>query len=109
MEFQVSSRRKAGKEILESSRLKFSEKFSVYNFALSDAQDSTSEASNRKSMGGLVLLRALLIFFTFLGSDRLFCFITMSKFSSFENPFATVTSLSKLHFRCQRFILLVQT
>ena len=30
-----------------------------------------------------------------MGSDRLFCFISISKFGTFENPFAKITSLSK--------------
>ena len=42
MQFQSSSRRKADKEIPESSRLEFLEKFSESNFALSDAEDNTS-------------------------------------------------------------------
>ena len=41
-----------------------------------------------------------------LGSDELFCFI--SKFGSFKNPFATITSLFELCFRFRRFMLLVQ-
>ena len=45
----------------------------------------------------------------FLGSDGLFCFISICKFRSFKNPFATITSLSELDFRFRRFILLVQT
>ena len=34
--------------------------------------------------------------------------ISINKFGSFKNPFATITSLSKLHFKCTRFILLVK-
>ena len=45
----------------------------------------------------------------FLGSDELFCFISMCKFGSFKNPFAMITSLPKLYFRFRRFILLAQT
>ena len=45
----------------------------------------------------------------FLGSDRLFCFISVSKFGSFKNPFAMITSLSELSFRFRIFILLVKT
>ena len=37
------------------------------------------------------------------------CFISICKFGSFKNPFATITSLSELYFRIRRFILLVQT
>ena len=45
----------------------------------------------------------------FLGSDRLFCFISTCKFGSFKNLFPTITSLSEIYFRFRRFILLVQT
>ena len=45
----------------------------------------------------------------FLGNDGLFCFISICKFGSFKNTFATITSLSELYFRIRRFILLVQT
>ena len=44
----------------------------------------------------------------FLGSNGLFCFISICKFGSFKNPFATITSLPELYFRTKRFILLVQ-
>ena len=44
----------------------------------------------------------------FLGHDGVFCFISIWKFGSFKNPFATVTSLSELYFRFKRFILLIQ-
>ena len=45
----------------------------------------------------------------FLGSDGLFCFISICKFGSFKNPFATITSRSELYFRFRRFTLLVKT
>ena len=45
----------------------------------------------------------------FLGSNRLFCFISISKCGSFTNPFATITSLSELCVRIRRFILLIKT
>ena len=45
----------------------------------------------------------------FLGSNGLFCFISICKFGSFKNPFGTITSLFELYFRITRFILLVQT
>ena len=44
----------------------------------------------------------------FLVSDGLFCFISICKFGSFKNPFATITSLSELYLRI-RFFSLVQT
>ena len=60
MQFQISSRRETGKEIPESSRLEFLEKFSANNFALSDAEDKTSRLLNRGGIAGLPLLRTLL-------------------------------------------------
>ena len=60
MEFQISSRGKSGKEIPESSRLEFLEKFSTNNFALSDAEDNTSGPLNRGGIADLPLLRTLL-------------------------------------------------
>ena len=37
----------------------------------------------------------------FLGSGR-FCFISISKFGSFKNPFTMIVSLSKLYFRSKQ-------
>ena len=58
--FRLVPEEKAGKEIPESSRLVFSEKFSGYNFALSDAEDRTSKSLNRGGIADLSLLRTLL-------------------------------------------------
>ena len=44
----------------------------------------------------------------FLGSDSLFCFISISKLGNLKNPFAAITSLSEFHLTCRRFVLLVQ-
>ena len=44
----------------------------------------------------------------FLGSNGLFCFISICKFGSFKNPFAMITSLSVLYFRFRRYFLLVE-
>ena len=44
-----------------------------------------------------------------LGKDEFLCLISICKFSSFKNPFATITILSELYFRFRKFILLVQT
>ena len=49
MQFLIRSRRKTGKEIPESSRLEFVEKFSA-NFALLDAEDITSGSLNRRDI-----------------------------------------------------------
>ena len=51
---------KTGKEIPESSRLEFLEKFSANNFALSDAKDNTSRPLNRGGITDLPLLQTLL-------------------------------------------------
>ena len=51
---------KTGKEISESSRSEFLEKFSANNFALSDAEDNTSGPLNRGGIADLPLLRTLL-------------------------------------------------
>ena len=60
MEFQISSRRKAGKDIPESSRSEFLEKFLANNFSLSNAEDNTSGPLNRGGILDLTLLRTLL-------------------------------------------------
>ena len=52
---------KTVKEIPESSRLEFLEKFSANNFALSDVEDNTSGLLNRGSIADLTLLRTLLV------------------------------------------------
>ena len=104
--FRLVLEGKRGKEILESSRLEFLEKFSANNFALSDAEENTSGPLNRRDIADLPLLRTL---FGFLGSDGLFCFISIRKFGSFKNPFTTITDLSELYFSFRRFIHLIQT
>ena len=58
--FRIVLEGKTGKEILESSRLEFLDKFWANNFALSDAEDSTSRLLNRGGIADLPLLRTLL-------------------------------------------------
>ena len=58
--FRVVLEGKTGKEIHESSRLEFLEKFSANNFALSDAEDKTSGPLNRGSIADLPLLKTQL-------------------------------------------------
>ena len=60
MQFQISSRRQTGKQIPQSSRLEFLEKFSGKNFALSDAEDNTFGSLKRGGTADLPLLRTLL-------------------------------------------------
>ena len=58
--FRLVLEGKTGKEIPESSRFEFLEKFLANNFALSDAEDNTSGPLNRGGIADLPLLRTLL-------------------------------------------------
>ena len=112
--FRLDLEEKTGKEIPESSRLKFLEKRLANNFALSDAEDNTSSLLNRGGIADLPLLRTLLAirlksrepsFWEVMNSF----FSSICKFGSFKNPFAVTPSLSELYFRFGRFIMLVQS
>ena len=58
--FRLVLEGKTGKEIPESSKFEFLERFLVNNFALSDAEDNTSGPLNRGGIADLPLLRTLL-------------------------------------------------
>ena len=58
--FRLVLEGKIGKEIPESSRLEFLEKFLANNLALSDAEDNTSGPLNGGGIANLALLRTLL-------------------------------------------------
>ena len=58
--FRLVLKGKTGKEIPESSRFEFLEKFLANNFALPDAVDNTSGLLNRGGIKDLPLLRTLL-------------------------------------------------
>ena len=58
--FRLVLEGKTGKQIPESSRFEFLEKFLANNFALSDAEDNTSGTLNRGGIADLPLLRTLL-------------------------------------------------
>ena len=58
--FRLVLEGKTGKEIPESLRLEFLEKFSANSFALSDAEGNTSGLLNRGGIANLPLLRTLL-------------------------------------------------
>ena len=58
--FRLVLEGKTGKEMSESSRLEFIEKFSANNFALSDGEENTSRPLNRGSIADLHVLRRLL-------------------------------------------------
>ena len=102
--FKLVLEGKTGKERLESSRSEFIEKFLANDFALSDAEGNISGSLNERGIANLSLLKTLLAI-----RQKLFCFISICKFGSFKDSFATITSLSKLCFRYKRFILLLQT
>ena len=101
--FKLVLEGKTGKEVSESSRLEFLEKFSKNNFALSDAEDSTFGPLNRRRYSRFTFVENTIgnspkvTSVKFLGSNGLFCFISISKFGSFKNPFAKITSLSELY------------
>ena len=97
--FRLGLGGKAGKWILEFSRLEFLEKFLANNFPLSDAEYNNSELLNIEGISRFIpventisnspkVLRA-----KFLGSNGLFCFSRICKFGSLQSPFATITSL----------------
>ena len=92
--FRLVLEGKTGKEIPESSKFEFLEKFSANNFALSDAEDNTSRLLNRGGIVDLHLLRALLA-------------IHQKSQEQLQEPFALITSLPELYFKKGRFILLV--
>ena len=97
--FTLVLERKTGKEIPESSRLEFLEKFFPNSFALSDVEDNTSGLLNRAGIADLPLFRTLLakvLRAKFLEVMDSFCFTSICKFHSFKNPFASITSLSEL-------------
>ena len=58
--FRLVLEGKTGREIPESSRLEFLETFLATNFALSDAEDNTSDLLNRGDIADFPLLKTLL-------------------------------------------------
>ena len=58
--FRLVLEGKTGKDVPESTRLEFLEKFPANNFVSSDAQDNTSGLLNRHGPADLHLLRTLL-------------------------------------------------
>ena len=58
--FRLVLQGKTGKEIPDSSRFEFLEKFLANNFALSDREDNSSGPLNRRGIADLPLLRTLL-------------------------------------------------
>ena len=112
MKFHISSRRENRQRDTRVIKIRV-QRFSANNFALSDAEDNTSGRLKRRysrfpfvenTISNLPeVTRA-----KFLGSNGLFCFISICKFGSFKNPFATITCLSELYLRIRRFFSFVQ-
>ena len=113
MQFQSSSKRKAGKEISEPLRLEFSEKISANKFSWTGTKDSISGPLNRGGIARLLLYRTLIAIPWKFFQPRFremadFCFITINPFDSFKNHFATIAGLSKLGFRDRRCSLSIK-
>ena len=87
-----------------------SERFSANNFTLSDLEENTSGQLNRHQKADLPLLRILFPIYLKSCEPSFWkvLFYNISKFSSFKNAFATISSMSRLYFWC-RFILLAVT
>ena len=110
--FRLILEGKTGKEMSQSSRLEFVEKFLANNFALSSAEGSTSGSLNRRALVELPLLRTLLAirqksrepsFWEVMNS---FVLVAYANLENFKNPFAMIISLSELYFRFRRLTLI---
>ena len=84
-------------------------------FCFTDAEDNTSKPLNRGGYSSFTFVENTIsnlpkvLRAKFLGSNGLFCFVSICKFGSFKNPLVMITSLPELYFTIRRFILLVQT
>ena len=99
---------KPSKEISELSRLTMLGNFLQTSFP----EINTSGPLNRGSLFTLIYLCwEHYSYFSkdtgpkCMGTDGIFCFISISKFGSFENPFAKINSLSKLHFNADDYFV----
>ena len=110
--FRLVLEGKTCKEMSQSSRLEFVEKFLANNFALSSAEGSTSGSLNRRALVELPLLRTLLAirqksrepsFWEVMDS---FVLVAYANLENFKNPFAMIISLSELYFRFRRLTLI---
>ena len=110
--FRLVLEGKTGKEIPESSRLEFIEKFSANNFALSDAEDNTSGPLNRGGIADLPLLRTLLAIRQKSRQPSFWKMMDSLILVAYANLATSRTLLQRLlaclNFRFRRFILLVQ-
>ena len=106
----------SSKEIPESSRLQFFEKFLENNLALSDAEDSTSGLLNIGGIADLCLLRTLLAIFQKIQESSFWEVMVSFVLLAYASLAASKTllqrllfELTELSFRIRRFILFVQT
>ena len=109
--FRLALEGKTGKEIPESSRLEFLEKFLGNIFALSDAEDNNSSPLNRGNIADLPFLRKVLAicqnswephFWDLMDSLVLVAYASLAALRTLLQQL-----LSKLYFGFRRFILLV--
>ena len=106
MQFQLSSRMESKKEIPESSSWK---QFCFIRWKRQHLRTNKWRRYGRfKLFEKTISNLSKFISAKCLGSDRLFCLISISKSDSFLNLFVIITSLSKLLIRYKRIILLVQ-
>ena len=111
--FRLVLEGETGKDIPESSRLEFLEKFSANNFFIRCRRQHLWAVEQRRYRRFTFVENtwefARVPRTKFLGSNGLSCFISICRFGSFKNPFATITGLSEFYFRFRRLILLGQT
>ena len=113
MQFQISYRRETGKELLESIRSRVSSKAFSKQFCFIRCRRQHFRVIELRRHSRLTFVENTInnspkIQSYFLGSDRPFCFISICKFGSYKNAFATINSLSELYFRFRKFILFAQ-
>ena len=105
--FRLVLEGKTGKNIPELSRL-FLKKFSVNNFALTDAEHNTCSLLNGGGIAGLPLLRTLLAVRQTSPEPRFWEVMEYFVLLAYAS-LAASRNLSKLYFRSKKFIFLVQT
>ena len=109
--FRLVLEEKTGKEIPESSKLEFLEKFLTNNLDLSDTENNTSGPLHRRGISNLPLLRTLLAIHQKSRKpsfSKVMNSFVLVAYTSLAVSIAEITSLSELYFRLRIFILLVQ-
>ena len=109
--FRLVLEEKTGKEIPESSKLEFLEKFLTNNLDLSDTENNTYGPLHRGGISNLPLLRTLLAIHQKSRKpsfSKVMNSFVLVAYTSLAVSIAEITSLSELYFRLRMFILLVQ-